>query len=313
MAVKAFNPKIGRAWDDAQVQGGNGSGHRRARGSWVNVSRMERMLSVAAGGALAAYGLRRGSTPGGAAALAGAALLYRGSTGHCDVYSAFGVDSAHRRGRAATADRDSNTRQQLGGKRGIHVEQSVTINKPVSEVYRFWRNLETPAAVHAAPRIGVAARERPLALGGEGTGGDVGQLGRAHHQRSRQQGDRLAVGRTDRPSPRPGRCNFDETEHGTRVRVHLQYNPPGGKLGAAVARCSGEEPTLQVREDMRRLKALLETGEIPTTAGQPSGRSSDRGKAAEAPVWLEAEGRAGQWHPSADSGADRGPVHGGRR
>jgi hypothetical protein len=36
----------------------------------------------------------------------------------------------------------------------------------------------------------------------------------------------------------------------------------------------GREPELQVREDLRRFKALMETGEIPTVVGQPSGRRS---------------------------------------
>src|SRR5205085_4024263 len=71
-----------------------------------------------------------------------------------------------------------------------------------------------------------------------------------------------------------GSVNFDETEHGTRVRVHLQYSPPAGRVGAAIARLFGEEPNQTIREDLRRLKRLLETGEIPTTEGQPSGRRS---------------------------------------
>src|SRR5436190_15482270 len=57
----------------------------------VNVGRMERWISMVAGGVLAAYGLKRREVPGGAAALAGAALLYRGATGHCDLYQAIGV------------------------------------------------------------------------------------------------------------------------------------------------------------------------------------------------------------------------------
>ena len=40
------------------------------------------------------------------------------------------------------ADRGSDTRSQLGGCRGIHVEESVTINRPLSGLYRFWRNFE---------------------------------------------------------------------------------------------------------------------------------------------------------------------------
>jgi uncharacterized membrane protein len=73
-----------------------------------------------------------------------------------------------------------------------------------------------------------------------------------------------------------GSVNFDETAHGTRVRVHFQYSPPAGRLGAAIAWVFGEEPRLQVNEDLRRFKQLLETGEIPTTEGQPSGRSAAR-------------------------------------
>ncbi len=68
--------------------------------------------------------------------------------------------------------------------------------------------------------------------------------------------------------------NFDEDPHGTRVTVHLQYNPPGGKLGAAVAKLFGEEPNQTIREDLRRFKQLMEAGEIPTTEGQSSGRAT---------------------------------------
>lgn len=61
---------------------------------------------------------------------------------------------------------------------------------------------------------------------------------------------------------------------GTTVRVEMSYVPPAGKLGAVVAKVSGEEPRQQVREDLRRFKQLLETGEITTTQGQPSGKRS---------------------------------------
>jgi uncharacterized membrane protein len=68
-----------------------------------------------------------------------------------------------------------------------------------------------------------------------------------------------------------GSVNFRETPRGTDVRVHLQYNPPAGKVGAAVARLFGEDPSVQIHEDLRRFKQLMETGEIPTTDGQPRG------------------------------------------
>ena len=58
---------------------------------------------------------------------------------------------------------------------------------------------------------------------------------------------------------------------GTLVAVTLQYEPPAGALGMTIAKLFGEEPNLQVREDLRRFKRLLETGEIPTTEGQSHG------------------------------------------
>lgn len=47
-----------------------------------------------------------------------------------------------------------------------------------------------------------------------------------------------------------------------RVRVRLQYNPPAGKLWAAIAWLFGEEPTMQIQEDLQRFKQLMETGKI---------------------------------------------------
>jgi uncharacterized membrane protein len=59
---------------------------------------------------------------------------------------------------------------------------------------------------------------------------------------------------------------------GTEVKVVLRYDPPGGVLGATVSKLLGEDPEMNVQEDLRRLKMLMETGEIATTEGQPAGR-----------------------------------------
>jgi uncharacterized membrane protein len=246
----------------------------RQRGSRVNVNQIERWLSAVAGGALAAYALKKRSPAGGAAAVAGAALLYRGATGHCDVYQALGVNTAngHReKGTGVIADRGSDTRRQLGGARGIHVDEAVTINRPIGELYRFWRNFEN------LPRFmrhldSVAMREqgisRWVAKGPAGT--HVEWDARIINEiENKVIGWQSLDGSTVSTA---GSVNFDETEHGTKVRVHLQYSPPGGRIGAAIARLFGEEPNQTVREDLRRFKQLMETGEIPTIDGQPSGR-----------------------------------------
>jgi uncharacterized membrane protein len=61
---------------------------------------------------------------------------------------------------------------------------------------------------------------------------------------------------------------------GTEVRVELQYNPPGGAMGALFAKLFCQEPSQQIHNDLKRLKTRLEAGVIPSTAGQPTGASS---------------------------------------
>src|SRR2546425_6137716 len=51
---------------------------------------------------------------------------------------------------------------------------------------------------------------------------------------------------------------------GTVVRVALQYNPPAGKLWAALSSVLGEKPASQVEEALRKFKQLMEAGEIAT-------------------------------------------------
>lgn len=53
----------------------------------------------------------------------------------------------------------------------------------------------------------------------------------------------------------------------------MNYNPPAGKIGATVAQLLGAEPAQLIKEDLRRLKQIMEAGEIATIDGQTSGRA----------------------------------------
>jgi uncharacterized membrane protein len=187
------------------------------------------------------------------------------------MYQALGINTANGKGTGMIAGRGSDTRAQLGGSRGIHVEQSVTVMKPVSEVYRFWRNFENLPTFMQHLEL-VAEREEgishwvakgPAGMKVEWDARIINEIDNRVIGWQSLEGSMISTA---------GSVNFRETGRGTEVRVHLQYHPPGGKLGAAIARMFGEEPSTQVMEDLRRFKRLLETSEIPATEGQSSGR-----------------------------------------
>jgi hypothetical protein len=61
---------------------------------------------------------------------------------------------------------------------------------------------------------------------------------------------------------------------GTLVETEMRYVPPAGALGRAVSKAFGKDPKFLVQQDLRRFKALVETGEIPTIEGQTHGPRS---------------------------------------
>jgi uncharacterized membrane protein len=87
--------------------------------------------------------------------------------------------------------------------------------------------------------------------------------------RSRDDGG-LANAGSVRFTPAPG-------DEGTEVKVELRYEPPRARALAWFAKLVRKDPGSFVAEALRRFKALMEAGEIPTTAGQPVGRpTADR-------------------------------------
>lgn len=63
-------------------------------------------------------------------------------------------------------------------------------------------------------------------------------------------------------------------KRGTFVSANVIYSPPAGKFGGAIARLLGKDPGFVMRQDLRRFKALIEAGEIPTVEGQSHGPRS---------------------------------------
>ena len=65
-------------------------------------------------------------------------------------------------------------------------------------------------------------------------------------------------------------------DRGTEIHVTLSANPPGGKLGEAAAKLTGALPRAKVKDELRRFKQRVETGEVPRSDGSPEGERAER-------------------------------------
>lgn len=158
--------------------------------------------------------------------------------------------------------------------------RAVTIRRPAAELYAFWRDVENLQRVIKDPVsiIALSADESHWKVTAPTGSVEWDSLiindepGALIAWRSREGADVRNAGSV-RFVAAPG-------DEGTEVTVALEYDPLGGALGKLVAKLTGDDPGLQVYIALKRLKALLESGEIPTTEGQPVGepQASAKGK-----------------------------------
>jgi uncharacterized membrane protein len=65
-------------------------------------------------------------------------------------------------------------------------------------------------------------------------------------------------------------------DRGTEIHVDLERDTPGGRIGEAVMKLVGSEPLAKVKDDLRRFKQHVETGEIARSEGTPEGERAER-------------------------------------
>jgi uncharacterized membrane protein len=214
--------------------------------SYINVGPIERWLSVAGAAALLAIGARRKNAP---LLIGGGVLLFRGVIGFCPVYEAL-----------------KSRRSEL------EIEKTISVFRPVNEVYAVWRNLEnlprfmshleSVTVIDDKRSRWVAQLPRPLRLEWDAA------ITEEHENESLSW-----ASLPDSDVAHAGSVYFRSVpgRNATEVRVTLSYRPPAGAAGAAVGRFLSTITEDQIREDLRCFKAIVEAGERPTTAGQPTG------------------------------------------
>lgn len=173
------------------------------------------------------------------------------------------------------------TQSQSADQPLVEVSETIIVNATPQALYAFWKNVENlPLFMRHLESVSTTGETTShwiaTAPGGTSVEWDAEIVD--------DQPDRRIGWRTlpDSQVTHEGMVSFEPAvgDRGTVVRVEMLYRPPAGKLGAQIARLLGEEPRLQVKEDLRRLKQLLETGEVATTLGQPSGARSLLGRLA---------------------------------
>lgn len=167
----------------------------------------------------------------------------------------------------------------------LQASRSVTIRRPREEVYQFWRDLENlPRFMHhvlAVTSVGQGRSHWTVSAPGGTVEWDAEIV-------QEQPNERLAWRSLPSSDVRhEGSVEFRvaPADRGTEVKVTLQYEPPVGSLGAMVAKLFGEEPEQQLRDDLRRFKQVMETGEVVLSDGslEGAGQGAMKQRAAQAP------------------------------
>jgi uncharacterized membrane protein len=148
---------------------------------------------------------------------------------------------------------------------GIKLKKAVTTNASAVKLYNFWRNLTNlPKLFDNVLSVEVLDDRRShwtLRVPGGITLEWEAEI--TVDRRNEMIGWRSLDG-ADLDNAGYVRFERGIAGRGTLVRIALQYNPPAGKVGAAVAALLGEKPDRQIEEALRKLKQLMEAGEIPT-------------------------------------------------
>lgn len=159
----------------------------------------------------------------------------------------------------------------------VRAQSAITVNRPPDEVYRFWRDVENLPrfmahleSVHGQGdvRSHWVARA-PAGATVEWDAEVVEDVPGSLVAWRSLDGAEVPNSGTVRLAPAPG-------GKATEVRVDLEYQPPLGAIGATAARLFGEDPLQQIKDDLRRFKQVVETGDVVRSDGSPDGTRTQR-------------------------------------
>ncbi|MFP4471591.1 MAG: SRPBCC family protein [Bacteroidales bacterium] len=207
--------------------------------SETNVSLNERMISIVTGTLLLCSSFSgRGKL---LKAISGGFLMFRGFTGYCPGYKALGHN------------------EDAAAKDFIHINTSVTVDRPRQEVYDFWRKLENlPRFMKHLESVEELDNETSLwkarIPGGLGT---VDWKSEIVNDKPNEHLSWRSV--PDSQVQNTGFVDFRDTVNlGTVVHVVISYHPPAGKVGKSVGKLFNPLFEKMITDDIKNFKEYLE-------------------------------------------------------
>jgi uncharacterized membrane protein len=155
----------------------------------------------------------------------------------------------------------------------MRVRKSVTVNRPIAEVYAFWHNFENlPQFMRHIQSIKTTDNGQSRWTAQDSEDGvlewDAVIIGDTPNEVIAWQaveGGAMHTSGTVQFRPAPG-------DQGTEVLMDLEYQPPAGKLGAAFSRFFGAHPEQMIRDELFAFKQIMETGEVTRSDGAVPGQ-----------------------------------------
>lgn len=199
-----------------------------------NVGTTERVITGVAAAGLAALAFKKSSVAGKVAAgVASGALAARSITGYCPVKQAV---------------------EETGS--GLHVERQVIVNAPIEQVYEFWRNVENfPKFMQNLKSVTKMSDTNSHWI-------SYGPLNTEYEwdaETTRDEPNEVIAWRSvSGDVENNGTVRFTRVGPKTRVRIRIDYSPPAGAVGDAVARLFGDDPESQLEEYLDKLKQILD-------------------------------------------------------
>jgi uncharacterized membrane protein len=158
------------------------------------------------------------------------------------------------------------------------IEHTVGVNRSPQECYTYWREVSNLPKFSQMLETVTPIDERRSHWVMRGPGG--AKVEWDSEITVDRPGERIAWRSLSGAVKHAGTVRFERAPggRGTFVSAMMHYQPPGGRISTAFAKMLRKDPNHQIREDLRRFKSLMETGEVPSTRGQPSGRRSFIGR-----------------------------------